>query len=123
MTLKGCTIPNFKLNGIIHVVACYKYIGHYITDFLSDYEDINRQRRTLFVQGNSILQKFNMYYLSVKLTLFSAYCSPMYTEQLWSDDKQNLPLSNYNIAYHNFFLMFFGVSKYDSISYLSMHTF
>ena len=29
MTLKGCTIPNFKLNGIIlHVVASYKYIGH-----------------------------------------------------------------------------------------------
>ena len=26
MTLKGCTIPNFKLNGIIlHVVASYKY--------------------------------------------------------------------------------------------------
>ena len=53
MTLKGCIIPKFKLNGIIlHVVASYKYIGHYITDDLSDDEDINRQRRTLFVQGN-----------------------------------------------------------------------
>ena len=32
MTLKGCTIPNFKLIGIIlHVVASYKYVGHYIT--------------------------------------------------------------------------------------------
>ena len=32
MTLKGCTISNFKLNGmILHVVASYKYIGHYIT--------------------------------------------------------------------------------------------
>ena len=29
MTLKGCTIPNVKLNGIIlHVVASYKYLGH-----------------------------------------------------------------------------------------------
>ena len=29
VTLKGYTIPNFKLNGIIlHVVASYKYIGH-----------------------------------------------------------------------------------------------
>ena len=35
MTLKGCTIPNFKLNGmILHVVASYKYLGHYITDDL-----------------------------------------------------------------------------------------
>ena len=31
----------FKLNGIIlHVVASYKYIGHYITDDLSDNDDI-----------------------------------------------------------------------------------
>ena len=29
MTLNGCTIPKFKLNGIIlHVVAPYKYLGH-----------------------------------------------------------------------------------------------
>ena len=61
MTLKGCTISNFKLNGmILHVVASYKYLGHYITDDLSDDDDINRQRRTLFVQGNIILRKFNM---------------------------------------------------------------
>ena len=39
---------------ILHVVASYKYLGHYITDDLSDDDDddINRQRRTLFVQGN-----------------------------------------------------------------------
>ena len=62
MTLKGCTIPNFKLNEIIlHVVASYKYLGHYITDDLSDDDDINRQRRTLFVQGNIILRKFNVF--------------------------------------------------------------
>ena len=48
-----------KLNGIIlHVVASYKYLGHYIRDDLSDDDDINRrQRRTLFVQGNIILRK------------------------------------------------------------------
>ncbi len=69
--MKGCTIPNFKLNGIIlHVVASYKYIGHYVTDDLSDDEDINRQRRTLFVQGNIILRKFIMCYLGMKLKLF-----------------------------------------------------
>ena len=84
MTLKGCIISNFKLNGmILHVVASYKYLGHYITDDLSDDADINRQRRTLFVQGNIILRKFNMCSLGVKLTLFRTYCSPMYTAQLW----------------------------------------
>ena len=79
--IRKCHI--FKLNGmILHVVASYKYLGRYITDDLSDDDDINRQRRTLFVQGNIILRKFNMCSLGVKLTLFRTYCSPMYTAQL-----------------------------------------
>ena len=64
MILKGCTIPNIKLNGIIlHVVAFFKSILDIILQnyVLSDDDDINRQRRTLFVQGNIILRKFNMY--------------------------------------------------------------
>ena len=70
MTLKGCTIPKFNQNGmILHVVASYKYRGHYITDDLSDDDDINRQRRTLFVHGDIILRKFNMCSLCVKHTL------------------------------------------------------
>ena len=100
MTLKGCTIPNFKLNGIIlHVVASYKY---HITDDLSDDDDINRQRRTLFVQGNIILRKFNMCSLGVKLTLFRTYCSPMYTAQLWWNYKK-CTITKLQISYHIFF--------------------
>ena len=67
MTLKGCTISNFKLNGMM--VASYKYLGHYITDDLSDDDDINRQRRTLFVQGNIILRKFNTCSLGLTVLL------------------------------------------------------
>ena len=56
-TLKGCSIPEFKLKGVtLHVVATCKYLGNYISDDLSDDDDdINRQRRTLYVQGNIIL--------------------------------------------------------------------
>ena len=62
-TLKGCFIPEFKLKGVkitLHVVATYKYLGNYISDYLSDDDDINRQRRTLYVQGNIILRYFSM---------------------------------------------------------------
>ena len=78
MTLKGYTVPNFNLKGIVlqyNMVASYKYIGHYITDYPCDDKDINRQRITLFVQGNIILRKFNMCSLGVKLTLLRTYCS------------------------------------------------
>ena len=106
ITMKGCTISNFKLNGmILYVVASYKYLGHYITDDLSDDDDINRQRRTLFVQGNIILRKFNMCSLGVKLTLFRTYCSPMYTAQLWWN-YNNLPLLNYKLLIIAFFKCF-----------------
>ena len=119
MTLKGCTIPKFKLNGIIlHVVASYKCIGHYITDDLSDDDDINRQRRTLFVQGNITLRKFNiMCSLGVKLTLFRTYCSPMHIAQLWWNYKKST-ITKLQIAYHNILKMFLGMSKYESTSYL-----
>ena len=92
-----------------------KSIGHYITDDLSDDDDINRQRRTLFVQGNIILRKFNMCSLGVILTLFRTYCSPMHTTQLWWNYKKST-ITKLQIAY-NVFLMFFGMSKYESTSY------
>ena len=118
MTLKGCTIPTFKLNGIVlQVVVSHKYIGHYITDYLSDDDDINRQRRTLFVQRNIILRTFNMCSLGVKLTHFRTYCSPMYTAQLWWNYNKS-SITKLQIDYHNDFIMFLGMSKYESTSYL-----
>ena len=87
---------------MLHVVTSYNYLGHDITDDLSDDDDINRQRRTLFVQGNIILRKFNMFSLGVKLTLFCTYYSPMYTAQLWWNYKKST-ITKLQIAYHNFF--------------------
>ena len=105
------------LGMILHVVASFKYLGHYITDDLSDDDDINRQRRTLFVRGNIILRKFNMCSLGVKLTLFRTYCSPMlYSTTLVELQKSTITILQ--IAYHNIFLMFLGMSKYESSSYL-----
>ena len=56
VTLKGCSIPEFRLKWFtLHVVATYipcKYLGNYISDDLSDDDDINRQRRMLYVQVN-----------------------------------------------------------------------
>ena len=90
MTLKGCIISNFKLNGmILHVVASYKYLGHYITDYLYDDDDINRQRRTLFVPGNIILRKF-----------FRTYCSPMHNS---GGITKKSTITKLQIAYQNIF--------------------
>ena len=103
MTLKGCTIPNFKLNWIIlHVVASHKYLGHYITDDLSD-DDINRQRRTLFVQGNIILRKFNMCSLHGCEAHTLSYLLFTYVYSTTLVELQKSTITKLKISYHNIF--------------------
>ena len=103
--------PIFKINGeTINVVSDYVYLGHIFQNDFSDDMDIKKQRRKLFAQGNSIMRKFYMCTLQVKLTLFQSYCSPMYLAHLWTNYKQTT-ISKLYTAYHNILKMFIGVSK------------
>ena len=92
-------------------------VKYNISDDLSDDDDINRQRRTLYVQGNIVLQKCIMCSLEVKLTLFRSYCSPMYGVHLWWNYKKST-LNRLHIAYQNILKLFIGMSKYESTSLL-----
>ena len=116
MPLKGCTISNVKLNGIY--ITC----GQYITDYLSDDEDIDRQRRTLFVQGNIIWQKFNMCSFGCETHTLS-YLLFTYVYSTTLVELQKSTITKLQIAYHNIFFMFLGMSKYESTMQLPMHTF
>ena len=103
--------PNFKINNEnINVVSEYTYLGHILCNNLSDDMDILRQRRKLFAQGNSIMRKFSMCTIDVKLQLFQSYCSTMYLPQLWIKYKQ-LTINKLYIAYHNILKIFIGLSK------------
>ena len=103
-------MPNFKIfNENINVVHEYTYLGHIITDTLSDDLDILRQRKKLFAQCNSIRRKFYMCSIDVKLTLFRSYCSALYTAQLWVNYKRTTINSLYT-AYHNMLKLLIGVS-------------
>ena len=78
----------------------------FITDDLSDDADINKQSRTLFVQGNIILCKCYMCSINVKLTLFRTYCSPVYYVQLWWNYKK-FTINILHIAHQNLISCFF----------------
>ena len=115
--------PPFILNNeAIPVVEDYCYLGHIIDKEMNDEKDIHRQRKKLYQQGNSIIRKFSICTLDVKLILFKAYCTSMYTAQLWCNYR---PASNNRgamyklyVAYHNTLKMFVGVSKFESNSTL-----
>ena len=79
---KDIHIPNFLLNGeTLPRVSKYKYIGH-IKYSLCD-NDISRQYKIIYTQGNALIRKFYMCTESVKCILFKSYCTSFYTCQLW----------------------------------------
>ena len=71
--------PNFVLHDdVLPVKSKVKYLGHIISDTLTDDEDMARQRRSLYVQGNIISRRFTMCSPTVKTMLFRTYCTSIY---------------------------------------------
>ena len=115
--------PPFVLNNeCIPVVEDYCYLGHIIDNDLNDEKDIHRQRKKLYQQGNSIIRKFSICSIDVKLVLFKAYCTSMYTAQLWcryrSTSNNRGAMNKLYVAYHYILKMFVGVSKFERNSIL-----
>ena len=82
--------PNFTLSSNILLVSKdIKYLGHYISDDLSDDRDINRQQCKLYGQANTLLRRFSKCSSDVKVSLFKAFCTPLYTSHLWCNYKAN----------------------------------
>ena len=57
--LKDIPVPNFMLTGVaIDKVSNCKYLGHCINDKLIDDDDMARQRKQIYAQGNALVRKF-----------------------------------------------------------------
>ena len=72
--LNGETLPR---------VSKCKYLVHIIIGVLCDNDDISKQYKIIYVQGNALTRKFYMCTESLKCTLFKFYCTSLYTCQLW----------------------------------------
>ncbi|KAL0861064.1 hypothetical protein ABMA27_009576 [Loxostege sticticalis] len=66
----------------------FKYLGHCVTDSLSDSVHVERERRAMCVRCNMLARRFARCSKQVKLTLFKAYCQSFYTCSLWADFTQ-----------------------------------
>ena len=104
-------LPEFRFdNETVAEVNVVKYLGHFISNDLSDDADIKRQIRQTYAQANLILRKFSMCSLEVKLKLFRSYCSCLYTAQLWWNYNKGI-INNMYVAFHNSLKVFIGASK------------
>ena len=69
-----CTylFPSFAVNDVaIGEVAKVKYIGHVITNDMTDDADMMRQRRQLYALGNVLSRRFHMCSIEVKILCFA----------------------------------------------------
>lgn len=72
---QNLAIPEFSLK----VCTPIKYLGHYMSDDLSDDIVIFRQCCLMYAQANMLSCKFGMCTAPVIVGLFKAFCTPVYT--------------------------------------------
>ena len=94
-----------------------KYLGHIISDDLSDDSDILRQCRKIYAQANMLLRKFSMCSVNVKCALFRSYVTPLYTAHLWSYYKVK-SMQKLRVAYNDAMRLLLHVPRWHSASEL-----
>ena len=105
----------FLGNVILKECSSFKYLGHFLSDDGSDDLDIQRQYKSIYARGNSLIRKFHMCSNSVKSLLFKSYCSSMYTCHLWRSYKQTT-VRKLRVAFHCTFKQLLNLSRFDSNS-------
>ena len=110
------TVTSVDLGGCqLKRVDRFKYLGHWVTETLSDTVDIERERRALSVRCNMLIHRFARCSQQVKLTLFKAYCQTFYTCGLWVNFTRRT-YSALRVQYNNAFRILFDLPRFCSAS-------
>ena len=115
---RNCISPTFKL-GLHNLEVCtsYKYLGHFICNNRNDDTDIFRQCRSIYAKGNSLIRRFHSCSDQVKVTLFKAHCTSLYSSYLWSCYSQTA-IRKLTVAYHGVLKKFLNFPRCTSNSLL-----
>ena len=113
--------PSFMLgNDTLIEAESVKYLGHIISNCMLDDNDISRQCRQLYAQGKMLIRKFHRCSNDVNNTLFTTFCSPMYTAHLrWNFHKY--ATRKCYVSYDNTFRTVLGFDRYCSASKIFVH--
>jgi len=110
------TFPKFILGSLpLQFVSEFKYLGHMITNDLSDDNDIQREVRNLFVRTNILARRFSRCSMPVKVMLFRAYCISLYDAALWKTYKKG-SLHKLSSCYNKCIKIFFKYRRGDSMT-------
>lgn len=109
-------VPAIHLDGTpLKRVDKFKYLGHIVAANLKDDDDIERERRALCVRANMISRRFAKCSRDVKLTLFRAYCTSLYTCSLWVNYTQKA-YNALRVQFNNAFRVVMRLPRFCSAS-------
>ena len=118
---KRCSInklPNIVLSGKrLTFVLKFKYLGHVISDNLSDNNDILNQNRKLCARGNVLGRKYKAANVDVKKSLFQTFCSNIYCMTLWSSFTI-LNMDTLRVNFNNILRRMLNIPSYASASHM-----
>ena len=90
-----------------------KYLGVYLTNALTDDDDINRQVRSLYCSANQLKSAFSHCSFDVKNLLFKSYCTNFYDSHLWSNYLKS-SFHSICVAYNDCYRMLHNLPRYTS---------
>ena len=99
---------------ILTVSQSYRYLGHIVTNDLSDEADIEDKIRGLYTRSNMLLRKFHFCSDHVKNVLFSTYCN-IYLCALWVKYRKRC-MNRFIVSYNNSFRILRGLPMRCSAS-------
>lgn len=108
--------PSFTQNDSpLQFVKEFKYLGHIINNELSDNNDVKREIRNLFMRTNILIRRYSNCSVSVKLTLFKAYCMCLYDAGIWKIYSATV-WNKLKSCYNKCIKMFFGYARRFSVT-------
>ena len=90
-----------------------KYFGVYLTNALTDDDDINRQVRSLYCSANQLKSAFLHCSFDVKNLLFKSYCANFYGSHLWSNYLKS-SFHSIRVAYNDCYRILHNLPRYTS---------
>jgi hypothetical protein len=110
-----CEFDNFVLcNDKLKFVTSFTYLGHLITDDLSDDDDMMKQLGLLYGRTNMLIRKFTKCSVPVKKRLFKTYCISFFGMALWKNYRKVTGLK-IEAAYVKCIKMFFCYDRLSSV--------
>ena len=114
--LKDLYFPKLYLEDkVITCVEKEKYLGCFITDDLSDDDDLQRQMCSIYARGNVLIRNFKNCTPDIKILLFKTYCTGFYGSATWSNCKRK-SFNKLRVAFNNIFRTLMGISRLESMS-------